>query len=332
MEQGSCLITVAGFADLKKLTCQYRFQARWVQSDRGFRSFRSSGTIEAAGESMMNFEQGTCVGRWSCHAVSGLTGLECDEIRLKRPLGSMSSLSGRATRFLKRAQPSGLRVNAVPGRSRFARFRWAGLTAGLVVVLWAAGVEAMPIGTDWTAVSQTTAVGTLDGISVSVAGLARMVGSPLLISVRNLSGPPYSGAPLASAEVITYGGVSNWTATFGQAIPDLRLYLSFWRGFFGSASTDVFSYAFDQPFTVLSGLGEASISGNVLTLDDSPRHFHDGIIQFTGPISMVSVSVTSPALPFSSDQRFTFGTVPEPSTGLLTLLGLAALCRLGRRA
>jgi hypothetical protein len=237
------------------------------------------------------------------------------------------------TRLLARERSSRLLDNAVPGRSRFEQFRWAGLTAGFVVLLWAAGVEATPVGTDWTAVTPTTAVGTLNGISVSVAGLARESGSDLLISVRNLSGQPYSSAPLASAEVITYGGgVSNWTATFGQAIPDLRLYLSFWRGSISSASADVFSYAFDQPFTVLSGLEDASISGSTLSLADMPTPFHHGIIQFTGPVSMVTVSVTAPASPFSSDQGFTFGAVPEPSSAVLTLLGLAALCRRGRWA
>ena len=208
----------------------------------------------------------------------------------------------------------------------------AGLTAGFVVLLSAAGVEATPIGADWTAVTPTTAVGTLDGISVSVTGLAREGGPNLLISVSNLDGPPYTSAPLASAEVITYGGgVSNWTATFGQAIPDLRLYVSFWRGDISTVSADVFSYAFDQPFIVLSGLADASISGNTLSLADAPTPYHDGIIEFTGPISTLTVHVTAPASPFSSDQRFTFG-VPEPSSGVLTLLGLAALWRRGRWA
>ncbi|MGI9433068.1 MAG: PEP-CTERM sorting domain-containing protein [Myxococcota bacterium] len=219
------------------------------------------------------------------------------------------------------------------GSSRYAQFRGAGFTAGFVVLLWASSVEAVPMGTDWTAVTATTAVGTLDGISVSVDGLAREGGPDLLISLRDLSAPPYSGAPLAAAEVITYGGgISDWTATFGQAISNLRLYLRLWRGDIGSQSGDVFSYAFDQPFTVLSGLEDAAISGNTITLADTPTPFHQGIIQFTGPISMLTVDVTTAASPFSSDQDFTFGVVPEPSTGVLTLLGFAALCRRGRRA
>jgi hypothetical protein len=206
------------------------------------------------------------------------------------------------------------------------------LTAGFVVLLWAAGAEATPVGTDWTAVTPTTAVGTLDGISVSVTGLAREGGPNLLISVGDLSGPPYASAPLPSAELITYGGgVSNWTATFGQAIPDLRLYLNFWRGDINTVTADVFSYTFDQPFTVLSGLEDASISGNTLSLDDTPTAFHHGIIQFAGPISTLTVSVATAPSPFSSDQRFTFG-VPEPSSGVLVLLGLAAWRRRGRWA
>lgn len=263
----------------------------------------------------MSFEQRACVSRRSRHAVPGLTGRECD--------GS--------------EQPSKLQGRAVPARSRFEPFRWAGLLTGFVVLLWATGVEATPIGTDWTTVSSTTAAGTLDGVSVSVEGLARQSGSDVLVSLRNLSGPSYSGAPLPSAETITYGGgVSNWTATFGEAIPDLRLYLYSWRGSISSGSADVFSYTFDRPFTVLSGLEDASISGNTITLDDVPTSFHQGIIQFTGPVSMVSVSVTAPASPFSSDQGLTFGAeatiVPEPSTGVLTLLGLAALWLRRRRA
>lgn len=248
----------------------------------------------------MSFGHRSCVGLRSAHAVPGLTG-----------------------RGLAASRPTQL--------------RWAGLAAGLVVLLWAAGVEAAPIGTDWTAVSPTTADGNLDGISVSVTGLSRgPFGSDVLIVDDNLSGPDYAAAPLGPTEVIVYwAALSDWTATFGEAIPDLRLYLRFWRGQIGVNVLDVFSYTFDQPFAVLSGLEDALVVGNTIALADTPTLFHDGIIEFTGPVSSLSVSVTAPATPNSSDQRLTFGIdstpVPEPSVMALTLLSLAALRQRGRR-
>lgn len=153
---------------------------------------------------------------------------------------------------------------------------------------------------DWT--SGTS--GTLDGVTVTMSNL--LDGGS--ISSGDLSGADYAAAPLsAQSEVLEYSTGSDWTATFSQPVSRLALYASFWRGIFAEVSP--VTYTFSQPFTIVSGLSQATVSGNTLTLPSSG--FHDGIILFTGPLSRLSVTTNSQTY---SSQALTFALLPHPDT------------------
>ncbi|MFC1708288.1 hypothetical protein ACFL59_15965 [Planctomycetota bacterium] len=164
--------------------------------------------------------------------------------------------------------------------------------------------------------------GDLDGVAVSFpAGNS-------LVSV-DLSSSDFSAAPLtATADTVSYNTGANWTVTFGEPVANVLLYTKWWRGMAGGAGGPVI-YTFDRPFTVLSGLTQGTVSGGntVLTLPDSG--YHDGILQFTGPLTSLSVvSNTSTA----SNQNLTFaGTsqpiIPEPAS--LALVGCSLVLLLG---
>ena len=140
-----------------------------------------------------------------------------------------------------------------------------------------------------------------------------------LILTLDLSGSDYSAAPLSNEqEVIVYGVNSNWTATFSNPVTNLLLYPAFWRG--EQAGVDPVTYTFDQPFTILSGLSEANVVGNTISVPATV--FADGIIQFSNPVSSLSLATNATS---SNQQAFTFGVVPEP----LTILGAGTAAGFG---
>jgi len=108
-------------------------------------------------------------------------------------------------------------------------------------------VFASSISVHWT----TVISGDLNGTAVTFDG------SDAHISNSDLSGSDFSAAPLsASTEIISYDVRSDWTATFSSSVSNCLLYAVSWRGTSGGASP--VNYMFDQPFTILSGLGSGS--------------------------------------------------------------------------
>lgn len=167
---------------------------------------------------------------------------------------------------------------------------------------------------DWT----TPTAGTLGNINVSMSGLA----SPFLrIDNRDLTSSDFSAAPVSDAEVVVYGYGNDWTATFDQPVKNLLLYIDWWRGTLTAGMDPTIDYTFDQSFNVLSGLANAVVSGDTLSLPDIG--LHNGIIQFEGSIASLSVNSSATASP-GSGQSLTFG-VPEPSTLALITFGLAGI-------
>jgi hypothetical protein len=123
----------------------------------------------------------------------------------------------------------------------------------------------------------------------------------------DLSGPDFVAAPLSSDQtVFNYETRSNWTATFDPPVENLLLYVKFWRGTAGGA--DPVTYQFDQPFVVLSGLGGTSVSNGNTLLSVPGGIFSDGILQFAGPVSSLSVQTNSDSASF---QELTFGVIPS---------------------
>jgi len=178
------------------------------------------------------------------------------------------------------------------------------MLAGALVLILASVSSAQIIATDWLSTTSSTATGTLNGISVNVTS----VGSPgndAAIDFYDLSGADYAPYPLSSnQETLDYAFDENWAATFGSPITDLMLYCKFWRGpNNGSADPPIFTYEFDQPFTILAGFGNSSIVGNTLQVPSTI--FQDGILKFSGSIS--SVSLLSNNANSASRQALTFG-------------------------
>ncbi len=198
----------------------------------------------------------------------------------------------------------------------------AGVSA---ISLLGSSVPAMAqfIGTDWT----TPTTGDLNGTTVTLSNF----NSPN-IQTFDLSGSDYSAAPLSSSqEFIGYNVNSDWTATFSNPVSDLLLYPVFWRGN-AAGGPDPVTYEFDQAFTILSGLAGATVVGN--TLSAPQNAFYNGVIQFSGPVSSLTVNTSATG---SSQQGLTFGvdttptaTTPEPGT-ILGLLAVGSLATLSRK-
>ena len=157
--------------------------------------------------------------------------------------------------------------------------------------------------------------------------------------IGDLSGPDFAAAPLSPNQVtVSYDTLSDWTTTFDPPVGNLLLYVVFWRGVAGGP--DPVTYQFDQPFTVLSGLGGTSVSNGNTLLSVPGSIFASGIVQFAGPVSSLSVQTNSDS---SSAQALTFGiflsdrsvNIPTLSEwGLLVtavVLGVAGLIVARRR-
>jgi len=156
--------------------------------------------------------------------------------------------------------------------------------------------------------------GTIGTTSLNVAGLV----DPMTVSV-GISGSNYV-PPLSppSVAVSLYRDNSDWTATFGNPINDLGLYLVGWRG--GA------NYTFNQTPTLISGCSNGTIAGNILSLSGSSTTLCNGILRFTGTIS--SLSVDSSISVIGNQIGMTFATFDNPAPpsvpGPLPLFGAGA--------
>jgi hypothetical protein len=141
-------------------------------------------------------------------------------------------------------------------------------------------------GAIWT--SATT--GTLNGISFTLTNSRSSS-----ISSWDLSDTNFSSAPLSINQdmgEIAHG--DDWVITFAAPISNLKLYLKYWR---------TASYVFDQPLSILSGTGFTSPNSNTISLSG----WGNGIIEFIGPITTLSVNSSASLVNDASGQLVTFG-------------------------
>ncbi len=213
----------------------------------------------------------------------------------------------------------------------FANARIVTIAMLAVLIGMSAALADEGIPTVWDTAAVTT--GDLDGTTVTISGMS----NPELESV-DLTGPDYSAAPLSADTIIlTYAATSDWTASFSQPVGNLLLYVVFWRGVAGGPG--IVTYDFDQPFTVLSGLSGTIVSNGNTRLSVPDDIFAEGIVEFTGPVSSLSVHTNADEGNF---QDLTFGilsstgsTIPTLSEwGMITMagiLGLIGFMVIGRR-
>ena len=158
----------------------------------------------------------------------------------------------------------------------------------LLFSLLATSAFAQDVFVNWN----STTSGDLDGTTVTLSGMD----SHDFFSA-DLTGPDYSAAPgSVSQQTVSYSVNSAVvTATFSQPVSGIRLYLVFWR-------PDI-TFTFSEPFTVSSGLTTSTVSRDQITTP--PSAFGDGIIEFTGPVSSLTITSNAPPMNFSR-QGITF--------------------------
>jgi len=144
-------------------------------------------------------------------------------------------------------------------------------------------------GAIWT--SSTT--GTLNGVGFTMTQLRDA--NP---SNWDMSTSDFSAAPLSATQnsgTISHG--DDWVVTFASPVSDLKLYCKYWR---------TASYVFSQPLTLLSS-GNGLTSPNSTTVSVGANAWGNGIIQFAGPITTLSVNSSASLIYDASGQILTFG-------------------------
>ena len=140
----------------------------------------------------------------------------------------------------------------------------------------------------------------------------------------NLSGSDFSAAPGSSSEeILDYRTNSDWTVTFDSPVDNLLLYPVFWRGT-SAGGPDPVTYTFNQSFTILSGLTNASVNGN--TLEVPTTGFNSGIIQFDDPVTSLTLQTSATetnfqALTFAVEETQPIPFEAEGTMGLVALGG-----------
>ncbi|MEW6144516.1 MAG: IPTL-CTERM sorting domain-containing protein [Thermodesulfobacteriota bacterium] len=202
---------------------------------------------------------------------------------------------------------------------RFFTYSWIISAALLAMIGWSSSASAgvaIPVVWDEFAVTEgNLARSTVNLLNVSGPGL----------EIVDLSGPDFAAAPLSSNTVVVeYDVLSDWTATFDPPVENLLLYIIFWRGIAGGP--DPVTYQFDQSFTVLSGLGGTTVSNGNTLLSIPGSFFANGILQFSGPVSSLSVLTNGNN---NSSQVLTFGVfssdIPPTNIPTLSEWGLMAM-------
>jgi len=181
----------------------------------------------------------------------------------------------------------------------------------VTIGLYAFGVASTlgsPFAADWLT-GGDPATGTIQGVNFTIANFTN-VNPPASITTTDFSenDTDFDLRPLtANQEALGYGFQSDWTVTFDSPLPKLFIYVDSWR---------LGDYQFSQNFTIVDGFNAGSIinSGTTLSL---PSGFHDGILEFLGPITTLSIAIDGDS---ASQTEITFATIPEPAGAASTLI------------
>lgn len=185
---------------------------------------------------------------------------------------------------------------------------------------------------NWTTPASGTASGTLGSTTITLSGLNN--GATLVGSDPFSSNSGYNPNLSAGVNSIDYRFDSDWTATFSAPITDLAVYMGYWRGTNGGPTGNGgnTTYTFDKAPVLLSGCPNGSTSGLVLTVTDGA--YCNGIIQFAGTYSSLSLATNGGGTGNQIVTFVTFGSDPTPPSavpGPLPLLGTGTAFAWSRR-
>ena len=162
-------------------------------------------------------------------------------------------------------------------------------------------------GSEFFASYTNTTSGQLDGIDFTVSTLSSA-------NVESLTLATVDWNNAGSKQGIIYDAATDtFTISFDSPVSNLNFYLFYFRGSNGGLGYD--TYTFNHPFTVTHGLNGLPISGN--TIDVSSTNYASGIIQFTEPVTTLTVVGVGGSNPGSA-QGFTLSKSTPGSTYSVT--------------
>jgi hypothetical protein len=197
------------------------------------------------------------------------------------------------------------------------------VTSGVIAVVSWSSLSAQATA-NWTSMT----AGTLGNVTFTVTGFSTLFGLETWDFSASGVASNFTAGALGTQVVPDYGWQDDWTITFSQPIFGLRLYGLYWRGpWSGNQAPGInppTQYTFSHAFTILSGFtGVSSLTSTGFIAPGSS--FQHGIIEFTGPVS--SLTVASDGIN-QYGQMVTFATAPttnvtpEPATLALMATGL----------
>lgn len=165
-------------------------------------------------------------------------------------------------------------------------FLLAAAFAGLLTL--SARGEIVPL-TNVTVDSPNSFSARLGGVKVKITNAATAN-----IFTTDLTTSDYAFAPItASTPTVSYSANSKLKIEFELPVTGLLFYPVYFRGIAADAPIPTVAYAFPQPFTIESGLSDASRVGGTLLVGTST--YYSGIIRFPGTLSSLDLDTNAGA-------------------------------------
>jgi hypothetical protein len=198
------------------------------------------------------------------------------------------------------------------------------LCFALVLFSFAQPARAAIMFADWTSASAGSGTGTVNGVGFAAA-FSLGNGSAAQIDTVSLTSPTWTPDSAGPVDIIDLGSQNTTTLTFDEPVTNFALQFRYWRGPIAQGPTNYYTFSGDfsgSPSIVSGNAGmlASSFTGNQWNVDGVVDM--DGTIGFSGSITSLTIT-PGPGVTINNGQQFTFSAVPEPSTCIMALAGLA---------